>query len=266
MMARIRSVLSILGIVVMTVSLGLVAIVAGIIGIRDRPGGVYDWVPRTWSKIILVIAGIKVTVHGRENAGAGDPRVFVSNHLSLFDIPCLSSVLPRNRFVAKAELFKIPIFGAAIRAAGMVEIQRENKRAAFDAYKVAGEKIRNGMSIVVFPEGTRGTEYPLSQFKKGPFILAIAAGVPIVPVITHGTREIVRKHEVTVRPGKVDIHFLEPVPTTGLKYEDRDKLTEAVRDRMIEAMRSLYGIESPPTRVRSSGSAEPEQALAAAAD
>jgi 1-acyl-sn-glycerol-3-phosphate acyltransferase len=266
MMARIRSVFSILGIVIATVSLGLVAIIAGIFRVRDRPGGVYDWVPRTWSKIILPIAGIKVTVHGRENAGAGDPRVFISNHLSLFDVPCLSSVLPRNRFVAKAELFKIPIFGAAIRAAGMVEIQRDNKRAAFDAYKIAGEKIRSGMSIVVFPEGTRGTEYPLSQFKKGPFILAIAAGVPIVPVITHGTREIVRKHEVIVRPGNVDIHFLEPVPTAGLKYEDRDQLTELVRDRMVEAMRSLYGIESVPTRIRSSGSAEPEQALAAAAD
>jgi 1-acyl-sn-glycerol-3-phosphate acyltransferase len=266
MMARIRSALTVLGLVLVTIGLGLVAIIAAIIRVKDRPGGVYDWVPRTWSRVLLPLAGIKVRVHGMENASRTDPQVFISNHVSLFDVPCLSSVLPRNRFVAKAELFKIPIFGGAIRAAGMVEIQRDNKRAAFDAYKIAGDKIKSGMSIVVFPEGTRGTDYPLSQFKKGPFILAIAAGVPIVPIIMHGTREIVRKHEVIVRPGNVDIHFLEPVPTTGLKYEDRDKLTETVRDRMIQAMRSLYGIESAPSRSRRTTPNEPQQAMAAAAD
>ena len=85
-------------------------------------------------------------------------------------------MLPRYKFVAKAELFKVPIFGRAMRAAGMIEIQRDNRKAAFGAYDVAAERIRDGNSVVVFPEGTRGHAYPLRPFKKGPFVLAIAAG------------------------------------------------------------------------------------------
>lgn len=264
MMARIRSVFTVAAIVLTTLVLGLVVIIAAIFRVKDRPGSIYDAIPPTWSRWIMRAAGIRVRVHGLENAGTG-PNIFVSNHVSLFDVPGLSSSLPRNRFVAKAELFRIPIFGAALRAAGMVEIQRENKRAAFDAYKIAGDKIRQGISIVVFPEGTRGTDYPLSQFKKGPFILAIASGAPIVPVIIHGTREIVRKHEVTVRPGDIDVHLLEPVQTEGLTYNDRDTLTAMVRDRMVEAMRRLYGVESLPTRIRASAAAEHEEAAPAAA-
>ena len=250
MIAWLRTIFTIALITLLTGALGLIAIVAAIVRVKDRPGGVYDWVPRTWSKLIMKVAGIKVRVHGFENAGGGEPRVFVSNHTSLFDVPALSSTLPRNRFVAKAELFKIPIFGGAIRAAGMVEIQRDNRRAALDSYKVAGARISDGISIVVFPEGTRSTAYPISQFKKGPFIFAIAAGVPIVPVIMHGAIEIVRKGEITVRPGVIDIHLLEPVPTAGLGYDDRDALAATVRDRMVEAMHLHYGVESHPTRIR----------------
>ena len=250
MIAWLRTIFTIALITILTGALGIIAIVAALFHVKDRPGGVYDWVPRTWSKLIMRVAGIKVRVHGFENAGGGEPRIFVSNHMSLFDVPALSSILPRNRFVAKAELFKIPIFGGAIRAAGMIEIQRDNKRAAFDSYKVAGAKICNGISIVVFPEGTRGIDYPISPFKKGPFILAIAAQVPIVPVIIHGTREIVPKGEVTVRPGMIDVHLLDPVPVAGLGYEDRDVLTATVRDRMVEAMRFHYGVEPQPARAR----------------
>ncbi len=265
MMARIRSVFTILAIVLATLVLGLMVIVAAIFRVKDRPGSIYDAVPRTWSRWIMAAAGIRVRVHDMENAGGGQPRIFLSNHVSLFDVPALSSVLPRNRFVAKAELFKIPIFGNALRAAGMVEIQRQNKRAAFDAYKVAGEKMRTGISIVVFPEGTRSPDYPLAQFKKGPFILAIASGVPIVPIILHGTKEIVRKHETTVRPGDINLHVLEPIKTEGLSYDDRDTLSATVRDRMAEAMRRLYGIESPPTIIRSSAATEADVPASAAA-
>src|SRR5207249_2699146 len=95
---------------------------------------------------------------------------------SWFDVPALAKILPRYKFVAKAELFKVPIFGRGMRIVGMIEIQRENRKAAFGAYDVAAEKIRSGSSVIVFPEGTRGHAYPLRPFKKGPFVLAIAAG------------------------------------------------------------------------------------------
>ena len=123
--------------------------------------------PQMWA------LGVKVRVHGWDNLQSG-PHIFSSNHISWFDVPALAKILPRYKFVAKAELFKVPIFGRGMRAVGMIEIQRDNRKAAFGAYEMAAEKIRGGSSVVVFPEGTRGHAYPLRPFKKGPFVLAIA--------------------------------------------------------------------------------------------
>ena len=229
-----------------TVVLGLMVIIAGLLGVKDKPGSIYDKVPRWWSSAVLWVTGIKVRVHGMENADSGEPHIFASNHCSWFDVPSLAKVLPRYKFVAKAELFKVPIFGRAMRSVGMIEIQRDNRKAAFGAYDVAAERIRAGNSVVVFPEGTRGHAYPLRPFKKGPFVLAIAAGVPIVPIIVHGTIEVMPKGSLWVHPGTIDIHLLEPVSTTGVDYDHREALMQKVRTRMADAMRELYGVEALP--------------------
>ena len=151
----------------------------------------------------------------------------------------------------------MPVFGHGIRAIGMIEIQRDNRKAAFGAYDVAAQKIQAGNSVVVFPEGTRGYEYPLRPFKKGPFVLAVAAGVPIVPVILHGTIEVLKKGSLWAHPGRVDIHLLEPVETAGIAYDQRDELMATVRGRMADAMRDLYGVEPlPVTAPRTTGSTE----------
>jgi 1-acyl-sn-glycerol-3-phosphate acyltransferase len=176
----------------------------------------------------------------------GEPRIYVSNHVSWFDVWALAAVLPRYKFVGKAELFRIPIFGRAARAAGMIAIERENRKSAFESYRVAAERIRAGASVVVFPEGTRGRTYGLRQFKKGPFVLAVAAGVPIVPTIVHGTLEVMSRDSFRVRPGVVDVHFLEPMDAAGLTYEDRNRLSRAAWERMADAMHELYGVESVP--------------------
>jgi 1-acyl-sn-glycerol-3-phosphate acyltransferase len=136
-----------------------------------------------------------------------------------------------------------------MRSAGMIEIQRENRKAAFGAYDVAAERIKQGNSVIVFPEGTRGHAYPLRPFKKGPFVLAIAAGVPIVPVIVHGSIEALRKGSFRVYPGTIDIHLLEPVSTAGVDYDHREALMQTVRSRMAAAMREQYGVEPLPTPV-----------------
>lgn len=243
MISFLRTTLLLVTALVMTTLLGGALVVAALFRVRDKPGGIYDNTPRRWSKWMLWAAGVKVRVHGLENAGQDEPRVFASNHVSWFDVPALASVLPRYKFVAKAELFKVPIFGQGIRAAGMIGIQRDNRKAAFGAYEVAAKSIQSGNSVVVFPEGTRGYDYPLRPFKKGPFVLAIAAGVPIVPVILHGTIEVLKKGSFRVHPGTVDVHLLEPVPTTGFDYDHREALMAAVRGRMAEAMRALYGVE-----------------------
>ena len=230
-----------------TLILGTAVIVAALLGVKDKPGGLFDNAPRWWSTLILWAAGIKVRVHGLENVKEGEPHIFASNHVSWFDVPALAKILPHYKFVAKAELFKVPIFGRGMRAVGMIEIQRENRKAAFGAYDVAAETIKQGASVVVFPEGTRGREYPLRPFKKGPFVLAIAAGVPIVPIIVHGTIEIMRKGSLRVHPGSIDVHLLKPVATTGYDYDHREALMETVRTRMADAMRQFYGVVSPPS-------------------
>jgi len=230
-----------------TTILGLTVIVAALLGVKDKSGGLFEKVPRLWSTLVLWAAGVKVRVHGVEKLTSGDPHIFASNHVSWFDVPALAKILPRYKFVAKAELFKVPIFGNGMRAVGMIEIQRDNRKAAFGAYEVAAERIRSGSSVVVFPEGTRGRAYPLRPFKKGPFVLAIAAGVPIVPVIVHGTIEIMPKGSFWAHPGTIDVHLLEPVSTIGVDYDHREALMQTVRTRMADAMRDLYGVEPLPS-------------------
>ncbi|HEY8851422.1 MAG TPA: lysophospholipid acyltransferase family protein [Gemmatimonadaceae bacterium] len=246
MISILRTIFAIVTAFVVTTVLGLMAIVAGLLGVEDKPDGIYDKIPRWWSRSVMWAGGIKVRVHGLENYDDAEPRIFASNHVSWFDVAGLAKVLPRHKFVAKAELFKVPIFGRAMRAAGMVEIQRENRKAAFGAYEVAAERIRQGNSVVVFPEGTRGHDYRLRPFKKGPFVLAIASGVPVVPIIVHGTIEILRKGSFRVHPGTIDIHLLEPVSTTSVDYDHREALMQAVRRRMADAMHDLYGVEALP--------------------
>jgi 1-acyl-sn-glycerol-3-phosphate acyltransferase len=255
MISFLRTILLYTTAAVVTLVLGLTVIIAALLGVTDKPGGLFEKVPRWWSASVLWAAGIKVRVHGMDKLKSGEPHIFASNHVSWFDVPSLARMLPRYKFVAKAELFKVPIFGKGMRALGMIEIQRDNRKAAFGAYDVAAERIRAGNSVVVFPEGTRGHDYPLRPFKKGPFVLAIAAGVPVVPIIVHGTIEIMPKGSLRVHPGTIDIHLLEPVRTSGVDYDHREALMQTVRTRMADAMRDLYGVEplpTPPSRLPSS--------------
>ena len=247
MISFLRTVLLFVTAFFATFFIGSTVIIAALLGVKDKPGGLFENAPRWWSAAVLWAVGIKVRVHGLEKIPSGEPHIFASNHVSWFDVPALARVLPRYKFVAKAELFKVPIFGPAMRHAGMIEIQRENRKAAFGAYEVAADRIRDGNSVVVFPEGTRGHAYPLRPFKKGPFVLAIAAGVPIVPIIIHGTIEIMRKGSLLAHPGTIDIHLLEPVSTSSVDYDHREVLMQTVRKRMADAMRDLYGVEALPT-------------------
>ena len=240
MIAVLRTIFAMLVALVLTVVFGTIVIIGGLLGVKDRPGSIFDRLPEMWARWILWAAGVTVTVEGTEHLAGGGPYIFTSNHVSLFDPPVLAAYLPRHRFVAKAELFRIPIFGPGIRAIGTVPIQRDNQKAAFGSYDVAAERIRSGSSVVVFPEGTRGHSYAIRHFKKGPFVLAVKSGVPIVPCVVHGTIEILPKGSMLIHPGHVTVRLLEPVPTAGLDYEHRSMLAETVRERMSEAMNTYF--------------------------
>jgi len=232
--------------IVLTLVFGTLVIVAKLLGIPEGPGSIYDKVPRWWARGMLAVTGVRVTIHGAERAETGEARVFVCNHVSWYDVLVLVAYMPRYSFVAKAELFKVPIFGPGARAVGTIPIERENRKAAFQSYEEAARRMKEGRNVVVFPEGTRGRSYALRPFKKGPFVLAIAAGAPVVPTIIHGTIEVLRRGSLWARGGRVDVHLLDPVPSAGLSYDDRDRLSRAVYDRMAAGLRALYGVDSPP--------------------
>jgi 1-acyl-sn-glycerol-3-phosphate acyltransferase len=218
----VRLILVAIAALIATPALTLLLVAAKLLGIPDRTGSVYDRIPRWWAK----------------------PHIFVGNHVSWFDVLASAAVLPRGKYVAKAELFRVPVFGQAIGWIGMIPIDRENRKSAFDSLEHAAAKIRAGNPVVMFAEGTRGDEYALRPFKKGPFVLAITAGVPIVPMVIYGTIERMRRGSWKINPGTIEVTFLEPIPTAGCSYDDRGPLVELVRARMAAVLRDKYGIES----------------------
>jgi 1-acyl-sn-glycerol-3-phosphate acyltransferase len=212
-----------------------VAVVAGLFRVRNRVGGVYDWAGTDWARDILRAARTPVVAEGLENIPRDRPVIYASNHSSMFDIWALFATLPGSlRFVAKQELFKIPLLSRAMRAVGHIPIDRAAHKKAFAAYDEAARMIQRGTSsIVVFPEGTRSRTGELLPFKNAPFGLAIAAQVPVVPVYVHHTFEILPKGAWRLRPRPIQLLVAPPISTTGLRPEDRERLRDEVRAAMV---------------------------------
>ena len=195
----------------------------------------YRRVVQAWARKQLAIANVKVRTVGVEKIPQDRPVVFVSNHQSWIDIISLVHVTPGNmRFVSKKELAKVPVLGRAMRASGTVFIDRQNRQRAFSAYEEAAATIRSGISAVVFVEGTRSRTGELQPFKKGPFVLAIAAQVEVVPVYCAGTFGILPKGTIFIRPRPVTLFYGDPIPTAGLGYEDREQLLAEARRVIVE--------------------------------
>ena len=210
------------------------AIIAGLFHVKHRVGGVYDWSSTDWSRDILSAAGTPVVASGLEQIPRDQPVMYASNHSSMFDVWALFATLPGSvRFVAKRELFRIPILGRAMLAVGHVPIDRAARKSAFEAYDEAARMIRGGTSVLVFPEGTRSPTGELLPFKNAPFGLAIAAQVPIVPVYVHHTFEILPKGAWRLRPQPIRLVVGPPIPTAGLRPENRERLREEVRAAMV---------------------------------
>jgi 1-acyl-sn-glycerol-3-phosphate acyltransferase len=210
------------------------AIIAGLFHVKHRVGGVYDWSSTDWSRDILSAAGTPVVASGLEHIPRDQPVMYASNHSSMFDVWALFATLPGSvRFVAKRELFRIPILGPAMLAVGHVPIDRAARKSAFEAYDEAARMIRGGTSVLVFPEGTRSPTGELLPFKNAPFGLAIAAQVPIVPVYLHHTFEILPKGAWRLRPRPIRLVVGQPIPTAGLRPENRERLRDEVRAAMV---------------------------------
>jgi 1-acyl-sn-glycerol-3-phosphate acyltransferase len=239
-----RTVFVALTALVMTLILGPTVIVAKLFRVPQGPTSIYTRCVRLWARSINAAAGVRVRVHGREHLQNARGAVFIANHVSWFDIFALASELSWSSFVAKTELRRIPVFGFAAEGVGIVFIDRENRKSALESYKIAAQEVQRGRSIIVCPEGTRGNDYHLRPFKKGPFVLAIAAQSPLIPTLVYGAREVMPKGTFAIRSGVVDLHFLEPIPTVGYDYDHRTELMTEVWSAMANALESLYGVHT----------------------
>ena len=204
-----------------------------------RSGNPLHKIARLWGKSILVVSRVKVSVKGLSNIDPSSPYIYMPNHQSNFDIPVLLGHLTvQFRWLAKMELFKIPIFGRAMRKAGYISIDRYNRESAFKSLKVAANKIKSGVSVLIFPEGTRSWDGKIRPFKKGGFVMAIDAGVPIVPVVITGTRAIMPKGKFRVYPGHVSMAIQKPIRTSTYTHETKEALMESVRRVICENFKS----------------------------
>jgi 1-acyl-sn-glycerol-3-phosphate acyltransferase len=203
----------------------------------DRRGERMHRIAQFWAAVYLRIAGVKVTFHGRQHV-VQPPYILMSNHQSALDIMSLLNGLPVSfRFVAKQELFKIPLFGWALKRAGYVSLDRNNPRQALKDMDLAAQRIRDGSSLVVFPEGTRSADGKLLPFKKGAFSLAMKAGVPIVPVGIKGTAALQPEgYNVPIRKGDVTIMVGEPIAVNGKGTSYKDALAGQVKGAIEKLM------------------------------
>jgi len=214
-----------------TVILGIAAI---LLSLFDSAGNLSHLAARLWGKIQLRTTGSRVTMQGLEYLDPRQSYILVSNHQSFFDIFSLLGYLPLQfRWIAKAELFRIPLLGWAMSRAGYIPIERGSPKKAYRSMIAAAEKVRNGVSVLIFPEGTRSPDGNLQPFKKGVFLLALKSQAPILPVAIRGTRDIMRKNDWRTYPGHVEIRIFPSIETTGFSTAKEDELSEKVRNTLL---------------------------------
>lgn len=205
---------------------------AGLCALFDSSGRLYDLHARLWARLALRLNGTSVQLVGTEHIPA-DSCIFMSNHQSNFDILSLIAKLPRRIYwIAKKELFEIPVFGTSMRRAGYIPLDRSNGRNALKSMEMAAKIIRNGKSVVMFPEGTRSTNRYLLPFKRGGFMLAVRAGVPVVPVTINGSGLVNPSGKIELHSGAIVI-TLHPaiIIPDGMKKNDAEEwLEKAVHD------------------------------------
>jgi len=192
---------------------------------------------RFWGRSCLFFAGLKIQIQGIKNIPCDHPAIYVSNHQSNFDIPIIYAGLPiQFRWMAKRELFRVPFFGLAMKRSGIISIDRSNRRTTMHSIIVAAQRIKEGTSVIIFPEGTRTPDGKLQEFKKGALLIAAKAQVPIVPIAIHGSYQVQPKDRWKVNGGPLQIEILPPITTEGLKSSDIDALTSKVRDQIAQSL------------------------------
>jgi 1-acyl-sn-glycerol-3-phosphate acyltransferase len=200
-------------------------------------GNWVDHISRFWGRLNLALSGVSMFVSGNEFIDENQPYIVMANHESYYDVFALIGYLPLSlKWVMKTELRRIPIFGIACEKVGHIYVDRGNSEKARKSLKAAGEKIQAGFSVVIFPEGTRSPDGRLLRFKKGGFVMALEAGVPILPVTVVGGRKILPNKSLRILPGDMKLIIHKPIPVDEYTYETREKIVERVRKAIEKDM------------------------------
>jgi 1-acyl-sn-glycerol-3-phosphate acyltransferase len=192
---------------------------------------------RPFIRLGLRLVGVRVEVEGLDRLDPNKPYILTPNHQSFIEVPLFVTYLGRNpAYLAKKELFKYPIFGIGIKLMGVVPVDRSNSPSAVESARQATEKLRQGKSYVVYPEGTRSRDGRLLPFKKGAFMMAVDAGVSIVPVSVSGATAIMPKGEIKIFPSTVRVTIHEPMSTTGYSKVNIAELIDKVRAKILSGL------------------------------
>jgi 1-acyl-sn-glycerol-3-phosphate acyltransferase len=195
--------------------------------------------PRQWARLFCLIAGVRVRIEGAEKIQPQSGYIYCANHLSQFDIFSFQGYFPFSfRWLAKAELFKTPFLGRAMSNAGAIAINRSHGREALKSLQQAAERIQGGTSVLIFPEGTRSANGILQSFKGGAMLLAIKAGVPIVPVAFIGSYSVLPKGTLFARSGTITIKIGAPVVVTGYSNKDKQELAILIHEKVTELLKN----------------------------
>jgi 1-acyl-sn-glycerol-3-phosphate acyltransferase len=220
-------------------AIGVYTIVLGTLSLGsslfERRGHFAHGCARLWSWLILATTGVSVDFKGLDQLQPGRTYIFVSNHQSIYDIPVIFSSLPYQlRIIAKESLGSFPFLGWHLRRTGHLLVDRRNpdRSGILRRWKAL---VDQGLSLIIFPEGTRSQDGRVGIFKAGSFLLAIEAQLPIVPLSVDGTRRVMRKSELTTRPGHATLVVHSPIETTGLDVSDARKLAQRVRQIVASA-------------------------------
>ena len=227
----LRARIYLLFLVPFTLFCSLAAVISGLVDSSGRSGHACA---RFWSRWCLAVARIRLAVTGLELVPPQGPVIFMGNHQGNFDIHALTLAIPRTfSWIAKEELFRVPVFGSAMRRAGYIPLDRSDGRKALKSMRLAAERIAAGTSVVIFPEGTRTLDGSLLPFKRGAFLLAARAGVPIVPFTINGSMERNPRNRIELHPGTIRIAFAPPIPVAGVAEGD---LMEQVREAVAKGL------------------------------
>lgn len=204
----------------------------------DTSGRLYAWHATLWGRLGLALNMTKVTASGAETLPAG-PVIFMSNHQSNFDILSLLAAMPRQfHWIAKKELFEIPLFGTSMKRGGYIPLDRGDGRKALQSLDEAAASIHKGKSVVLFPEGTRTTNGKLLPFKRGGFVLARKADVPVVPVTINGSGRVNPANQIRLQSGDIHITLHPPIffPSGLRRSEAETWMMDAVRGQIESAL------------------------------